>query len=187
MAITVASHVILLAALLPFLSSFTPPSITASQRRVILDVVVAVAVLAGVGAAVPWTRRRALPFLAEARRSIVDITRSPRRAAAMAVGAAGANLAYAGGLAAALAAFGPTVRPAAVLLVYLIAAVVAAIAPTPGGLGAMEAALVSGLTRIGVPGGQAVAATLAFRLGTFWIPLGVGVLALRLARARQWI
>ena len=45
------------------------------------------------------------------------------------------------------------------------------VSPTPGGLGAVEAALVSGLTGYGMPDGKAVAAVLTFRLFTFWLPM----------------
>lgn len=48
----------------------------------------------------------------------------------------------------------------------------------------MEAALISALTRIAVPGGQAVAATLAFRLATFWLPLAIGSVLLHRLRRR---
>ena len=48
---------------------------------------------------------------------------------------------------------------------------VAAIAPTPGGIGAVEATLIAGLTSSGMAGTTAVAAVILFRLATFWIPL----------------
>ncbi|MBK5265936.1 MAG: flippase-like domain-containing protein [Acidimicrobiia bacterium] len=71
-------------------------------------------------------------------------------------------------------------------MVYMVSATVASISPTPGGLGAMEAALVAGITRLGVPAGEAVAAVLSFRVATFWLPLPVGAWLLRLARRREW-
>ena len=46
--------------------------------------------------------------------------------------------------------------------------------PTPGGLGAVEAALSAGLTAAGLPGAAAVSAVLLFRLLTFWLPVPAG-------------
>lgn len=63
--------------------------------------------------------------------------------------------------------------------IFVTMAVVQNAAPTPGGLGASEAFLVFGLTSVGVQLPQAVAATLLFRLITFWIPIIPGILALR--------
>jgi uncharacterized protein (TIRG00374 family) len=48
---------------------------------------------------------------------------------------------------------------------------VSSAAPTPGGIGAVEATLIAGLTSAGMPGTTAIAAVILFRLATFWIPL----------------
>jgi len=57
------------------------------------------------------------------------------------------------------------------MAVYVGGSAIASAAPTPGNLGAIEAAIVAGLTGIGVPPEQAVAAVLSFRLLTFWLPI----------------
>lgn len=115
------------------------------------------------------------------------VATDPRRATSMVAGAAASNLAYGLALYGAVAAFGPAAPPLGVVVAYLVAATVASIAPTPGGLGAMEAALISALTRLAVPGGQAVAATVAFRLATFWLPLAIGSIVLHRLRHRGMI
>jgi uncharacterized protein (TIRG00374 family) len=71
--------------------------------------------------------------------------------------------------------------------VYLGAAVIAAASPTPGGLGAIEAALVAGLTGIGLPPGPAVSAVLTYRLATYWLPGVPGWAALRLLQRRGYV
>ena len=67
-------------------------------------------------------------------------------------GSALITLAYIGALAASVQAFGG--GPGVVLIgaVYLAAAAIAAAAPSPGGLGAIEAALVAGLSGVGMRG-----------------------------------
>ena len=63
-------------------------------------------------------------------------------------------------------------------MVYLTGSAVGSVVPTPGGLGAVEAALSAGLTAAGLPGATAVSAVLLFRILTFWLPVPVGWAAL---------
>ena len=55
---------------------------------------------------------------------------------------------------------------------------------TPGGLGFVEAGLVGMLALAGVSGGDAVTATLLYRIVAFWLPLPAGALAYALFRRR---
>ena len=67
-------------------------------------------------------------------------------------------------LLAALAAVGSHPRPALVLLAFCAAQVLAQIPITPGGLGFVEAGLTATLALAGVTAGDAVLATLTYRL-----------------------
>ena len=80
------------------------------------------------------------------------------------------NLSYIAVLYASVAAFGGSMSIALVAVVYLAGATIGQAAPTPGGLGAVEAALVAGLTAAGLDAGTAVSAVLLYRLITFWLP-----------------
>ena len=53
----------------------------------------------------------------------------------------------------------------------------ASVAPTPGGVGATEAALAAGYSAVGVPPEIAISAVLLFRLLTFWLPILPGWVA----------
>ena len=75
----------------------------------------------------------------------------------------------------------------ALVVVYLAAATLGSAVPTPGGLGAVEAALVGGLTTTGVPVGPALAAVLLFRTATFWLPAPIGWVAFVGLQRRGWI
>ena len=78
---------------------------------------------------------------------------------------------------AAVNAFGGGISVAKVGAVYLAASALAAATPTPGNLGAIEAALVAGLTGVGMESGPAVSAVLTYRLATYWLPILPGWLA----------
>ena len=87
-------------------------------------------------------------------------------------------------LLAALAAVGSYPRPGLVLLAFCTAQVLAQVPVTPGGLGFVEAGLTATLTLAGVSAGDAVLATLAYRLFTYWLPMPLGLAALVLHRRR---
>jgi undecaprenyl-diphosphatase len=97
------------------------------------------------------------------------------------------TLAYIGAVAFAVAAFDGGVSFAQVGAVYLGASLIAAAAPTPGGLGAIEAALVAGLTGVGMDPAIAVAAVLSYRLVTYWLPVLPGWLCFRMLERRNYI
>jgi len=78
-------------------------------------------------------------------------------------------------LLAALAAVGSTPRASLVLLAFCAAQLLAQIPLTPGGLGFVEAGLTGMLTLAGVSAGDAVLATFAYRLFSYWLPLPAGL------------
>jgi uncharacterized protein (TIRG00374 family) len=82
----------------------------------------------------------------------------------------------------ALHAVGASGAPSLVLLSYCAANVLGTIPATPGGLGFVEAGLTGTLTLAGVSPGDALVATLAYRLVTFWLPLPFGPVAVWLHR-----
>jgi hypothetical protein len=82
-----------------------------------------------------------------------------------------------GCLLATIRATGAKPNPSLVLLAYAVAKLLALIPITPGGLGIVEAGLSGLLILAGVPGGDAVVATLAYRLISYWLPIFVGPFA----------
>ncbi len=114
---------------------------------------------------------RVRPILNEVGPRLVTLTQQPWKIAEGMGGILLLNAAFAACMIACVEAFhdGP-MNYAAVALVYLAGSTLGQAAPTPGGLGAVEAAYVFGLTAAGVDSAVAVSATLLFRLLTFWLP-----------------
>src|SRR5579859_3010060 len=81
-------------------------------------------------------------------------------------------------MAACVQAFRGSVAIAAIAVVYLTGSALGSIVPTPGGLGAVEAALTAGLVATGMHGTEAASSVLLFRLLTFWLPIPIGWVAL---------
>ena len=87
-------------------------------------------------------------------------------------------------LLAALRATGSHPRPSLILVAYAVAGIVGMIPVTPGGLGLVEASLTGLLVLAEVNSSQAVLATLAYRLASYWLPLCAGPVAYGLFRFR---
>jgi uncharacterized membrane protein YbhN (UPF0104 family) len=114
---------------------------------------------------------RVRPILAEVGPRLLTVAQRPWKIAEGMGGILLLNVAFALCMIACVEAFGATdINYAAVALVYLAGSTLGQAAPTPGGLGAVEAAYVAGLTAAGLDPGVAVSATLLFRLLTFWLP-----------------
>lgn len=141
---------------------------------------VAVAVIA-VSTAVPLTRtllrQHVAPQLRAGWASIRTIGRSPLRLLAVFGGSATITLAYLAAMAASLAAFGSTASFPLVALLFLTGSAVANAAPTPGGLGAAEAALIAALSTI-EDASIVIPAVFLYRFVTFWLPIVPGWIAL---------
>jgi uncharacterized protein (TIRG00374 family) len=78
-------------------------------------------------------------------------------------------------LLAALTAVGANPNPVLVLLAYAISQMLASVPITPGGLGIVEAGLVATLALAGISGADALVATFAYRLFSYWLPMPVGL------------
>ena len=111
----------------------------------------------------------ALPWLAE----------RPARTVVLIAATAATTGCYVVALAVVLRGFSVDLPFVAVALAYLASTALASASPTPGGLGAVEGALVVALTGLGGPVAPVVAAVLVFRIVTFWLPMVPGILVLQ--------
>jgi uncharacterized protein (TIRG00374 family) len=130
-------------------------------------------------------RARLSPMLGQVLPRLVEVAQQPRKLTRGILGTLLLSLAYIFCLAACVAAFSRSVPIAKIGLVYLTGSAIGSIIPTPGGLGAVEAALTAGLTAAGLPGAASASAVLLFRLLTFWLPVPFGWGALRYLERRQ--
>jgi uncharacterized membrane protein YbhN (UPF0104 family) len=147
-------------------------------------------VLAGLAVfALPAGRRliraRVSPTLGQVLPRLLEVAQQPGKLARGVGGALLLSTAYILCLAACVAAFGRSVPVASIAVVYLTGSAIGSIMPTPGGLGAVEAALIAGLTAAGMPGAVAVSSVLLFRLLTFWLPVPFGWAALHFLEREQ--
>jgi len=141
---------------------------------VLLVLAILLALLGAVLAIGPVRTRLVRPVLGALRTGgsqIASLFQRPVRMVALFGGSTGISLSYVTAIACSVQAFGGGITFAQIGTAYLVAVAIATLAPTPGGLGALEAALIAGLTGFGLASGPAVAAVLGFRVMTFWLPI----------------
>ncbi|MCU0300535.1 MAG: lysylphosphatidylglycerol synthase domain-containing protein [Candidatus Nanopelagicales bacterium] len=126
-----------------------------------------------------------LPAVRESMASLRELASSPVKMLLLFVGALVLQVAYVAALYFATRALGGEVGFVTIGLIYLTVGSVASVAPTPGGIGAVEAVLLAALTGVGMAAAPALAAVFLYRLVTFWIPIPVGGLAFRSLAARD--
>ena len=102
---------------------------------------------------------------------LLDVLQTPRKITEAVGGTVMLTLSFVICLYACVSAFGGDASFTAVAVVFLAGNAIGSAAPTPGGLVAVEGALVFGLTAAGVPYAIATSAVLLYRLLTFWLPV----------------
>ena len=134
-----------------------------------------------------WLETAVRPKINEVGGDLVELVREPKRFALIVLGCAGTTLGAALALWASVMAFGGGTTFVTVTVVTMVGGTLASAAPTPGGVGAVEAALIGGLAAFGVPTAIAVPSVLLYRVLTVWIPVFVGWPIMRWLTARDMI
>ncbi|WP_245740613.1 lysylphosphatidylglycerol synthase transmembrane domain-containing protein [Nonomuraea maritima] len=166
-------HIALLLLFAYITGSNTATSFTPSRGLVLA--LLSVALLAVVVLGLPPLRRlinkRLRGLFSNVLPRLLDVLQSPRKMVEASIGTLMITIAFVVCLYACVQAFGGEISFTAVAVVYLTANAIGSAAPTPGGLGAVEAALILGLTLAGLPRELATSAVLLHRLLTFWLPV----------------
>jgi len=146
-----------------------------------VDVLIGLAVIAAVIIvllALPQTRAKIAgtvwPHLRAVWPRLLDALSNPLRLAVSVSANLLLSAAYLVAFIAALRSVGAHPAILAAAVVYLAGNAVGSAAPTPGGVGGVEAVLIAGVTAIGIPGHEAIPAVLIFRMATFLLPIPAG-------------
>ncbi|OBB67290.1 lysylphosphatidylglycerol synthase transmembrane domain-containing protein [Mycobacterium sp. 852014-50255_SCH5639931] len=121
-----------------------------------------------------WLATDVRPKLKEVTTDLVEVAREPKRLALIVLGCAGTTLGAALALWTSVEAFGGGASFVTCTVVTMVGGTLASAAPTPGGVGAVEAALIGGLAAFGVPAAVGVPSVLLYRVLTCWLPVFAG-------------
>lgn len=169
------THVLLLVTFVVWAGRDVFGSLELPDPEVALYGLAAVAVLAVVGFAIPAVRQafaeRLLPPVRRSVNAVAGVLRRPGQVVLLLGGSAFVTTTYVAALYFASKAFGGDLSFAQIGAVYLVGAAVGTAAPTPGGLGALEAAVIAGLVAAGMDNTIAVPSVFLYRLATYWLPI----------------
>ncbi len=157
--------------------------------QAILLVVVGLAVVTVVLAfTVPKLKAIVMPVVRDALGSVGSVVRDPRRIGRLLLANFLARLAFGFTLWIILRSLGVADITIPVALAVTVATnLLAGLVPVPGGIGIAEAVLTSWLVLVGVPEATAFAATVMYRMWTFYLPAVEGFFALRWLEARDYL
>lgn len=134
-----------------------------------------------------WLGTAVRPKLKEVGGELLELLREPKRLGVIVLGCAATTLGAALALWSSVEAFGGGTTFVTVTVVTMVGGTLASAAPTPGGVGAVEAALIGGLAAFGVPAAIAVPSVLLYRVLTCWLPVFVGWPIMRWLTAKDMI
>jgi uncharacterized protein (TIRG00374 family) len=134
-----------------------------------------------------WLGNAVRPRLKEMLEELGSLAHDPKRFALIILGCAATTLGNAFALWASIEAFGGSTTFVTVTVVTMVGGTLASAAPTPGGIGAVEAALIGGLAAFGLPASIAVPSVLLYRVLTCWLPVLCGWPTMRWLSSRDMI
>lgn len=142
-----------------------------------------IALLFSIAMAIPPFRRmlivKYLPAVKAFGRQLVELLTQPKKLSIGVLGSLVLNIATGLGFWAALLAFGYQTNPLETTFLFLLANTLGSSVPTPGGLGAVEAALTFAFASVGVPTAISLSAALLYRVAFYWLRIPLGVLAVK--------
>lgn len=186
-----ASHIVLLLSFGYLTGTEKTPEMTPS--RAVIAGLLTVAVLVLVVTAVPFLRKfvvtRVRALFAGVVPRMLDVLQRPQK---LLTGIGGMLLltgCFVMCLDASIRAFGggETISYASIAVVFLAGNALGSAAPTPGGMGAVDATLTLGLVAAGLDKQLALSAVLLFRTMTFWLPVLPGWISFNFLTRKQAI
>ncbi|WP_407700282.1 lysylphosphatidylglycerol synthase domain-containing protein [Streptomyces beihaiensis] len=170
------SHILLLLTFGYLTGTEKTPSL--SPSRTVIAGLLTVAVLALVVTSIPFLRKfvvtRVRSLFAGVVPRMLDVLQRPRKLVTGIGGMLLLTACFVMCLDASIRAFGDSTTGlslASVAVVFLAGNALGSAAPTPGGVGAVEATLTVGLIAVGLPKEVAAPAVLLYRLLTLWLPV----------------
>jgi len=133
-----------------------------------------------------WLLRKLKPTVDQVWPRLSSVLGQPSRLLLGIAGNVVMSLAYVLAFDAALVAFGQHISLIDAAVIYLVGNAVGAAVPTPGGIGAIEFALITGLTTTaGIVTPLATSAVVLFRLVTYWARIPLGWVAMQYLQRRD--
>lgn len=156
--------------------------------KIILITIGSVALLiAIVSVFIKSVQKKIIDFLGHLVAVVINIIRHPKRLVAAIFSSIGITISYAATLWLCSKSVGINLSILDLFIAFLVGNTALTISPTPGGLGAVEAAIVGVLVATNIEPAQALAAVVLFRLISYWAPIIPGYISFRWATKNDYV
>ena len=146
--------------------SFRPPRVTLLLFVILFAIIIIALSFTRIR---NWVLSKTKPIFSQVGPTLAIVFQQPKRLLVSLISSFLLNVLYIISFYASLKAFNAEISFFTIAFVYLAGATIGQAAPTPGGIGAVEATLVAGLTATGVPSALALSGVLLYRIATFYI------------------
>lgn len=146
--------------------SFRPPRVTLLLFVILFAIIIIALSFTRIR---NWVLSKTKPIFSQVGPTLAIVFQQPKRLIVSLISSFLLNVLYIISFYASLKAFNAEISFFTIAFVYLAGATIGQAAPTPGGIGAVEATLVAGLTATGVPSALALSGVLLYRIVTFYI------------------
>lgn len=118
---------------------------------------------------------------------LLAMSKSPGRVALALTASMGITFSYVSILYCASRVVGVDVTVSQLFIAFVAGNAALSVSPTPGGLGAVEAAMTALLVSLGTGSSDALATVLVYRGLSYWLPIVPGFIAFKVATARKYV
>lgn len=156
-------------------------------KTIVLVIIVLVVVLAFVSLTIKRVQKRLIDFLGHLLGVVITMARHPKRIGFAVLMSMGITLSYVLVLWSTTKSVGVELPIIDLFIAFVVGNTALTVSPTPGGLGAVEAAITGVFISAGVASPLALASVVLFRVMSYWLPIVPGYLAFRRALKKSYV
>jgi uncharacterized membrane protein YbhN (UPF0104 family) len=156
-------------------------------KKIAIGVFVLAVVIGITSLAVKGVQKKIFEFVGHLFGMALTMARHPKRVLLAVLFSIGITISYAAVLWATTRSVGVHLSIIDIFIAFVAGNTALTISPTPGGIGAVEAAITAVIVSSGVPSPLALASVVLFRLVSYWLPIAPGFVAYKIATKRGYV
>ena len=156
-------------------------------KKILLGVALVALVIGLISLLIKSVQKRIIDFSGHLFGVILTIIKHPKRLAFAIFSSMGITASYALVLWASTKSVGISLSIVDIFIAFVAGNAALTISPTPGGIGAVEAAITAVIVSAGVTPSLALASVVLYRIVSYWLPILPGYVAFRIATRRQFV
>ena len=156
-------------------------------KKILIGIALVALLIGLVSLFIKSVQKRAIDFAGHLLGVILTIIKHPKRLALAVIASMGITASYALVLWASTKSVGINLSIVDIFIAFVAGNAALTVSPTPGGIGAVEAAITGVVVSAGVTPSLALASVVLYRIVSYWLPIIPGYLAFRLATRRHYV